>query len=901
MLYLAFAYQIGAQLKVSTNDSRLYRQLTLDNGLKVIVVQDPDSQLGAAALTVNVGHFDDPVEREGLAHFLEHMLFLGTKDFPEPGNFPRFVSQGGGHSNAWTGSEHSSYFFDIHHLHLFDALEQFSSLFINPLIRQEDTENERKAIDAEFKMKIKDDSRRIYQVHKETVNPNHPFAKFSVGNFDTLRDRSGSIAEEIRAFFDTHYQAQWMTLVVCSPLSLDSMAKAVKKHFSRIKSNTSSKPEIEEKLYRDEDLKRLIHIEPRKPMQKLIISFPLTAPKRAYRRKHSNFLAHLLGYEGEGSLYSILKAQGWINALSAGGGTQGSNFKDFNISIALTDEGIDYYEDIVEMVFEYLALIKTQRHTLTPLYNDKKRLLDIAFDNQEPGRMLDWVCGLSNNMHHFEPDDYIYGDYVMEGFDADSFNALLSYFTPNNMRLVLIHQGIEVSKKAKWYKTPYQIETLDPDWLNSLELIQNPLAQMQLPTTNPYLSDDNNLLEVESKSTTPKLLSKQTGFKFWFKQDAKFRVAKGHFYLEIDSLIAIENEQHIAMTRLFADLFMDSVAEQFYPAELAGLNYHLTSHQGGLTLQTSGLSTSQLRLIEELINALLTMPICPKRFAEYKKQLVRHWQAHNQNKPVGELFSLLGARLMPWNPTPSTLASALKKTSYNDFLRFREAFFKAVHLTAFLHGNWQRHHAVTLQSQINHAFKDSEILTCLTRPLNQLTGAETLNAEHAMDDAGFVRYYQSTGSDAKEKIAFMCLNQLLNQDYFESLRTQQQLGYLVGTGYAPFNTRAGIVFYIQSPTFEKQQILAAHNAFMETFRVKLKTMSEADWLDHKRALHAIVAEKDKNLRLRSQRFWLAISHSNNFGMQKKLINELNQLSLDDMICFFDALTEENAPNITLLC
>lgn len=888
-------------MKVSNNDSRLYGELTLDNGLKIILVQDADTQLGAAALTVNVGHFDDPIEREGLAHFLEHMLFLGTGSYPEPGSFPRFVSQGGGHSNAWTGSEHSSYFFDIHHEQFLEALKQFSALFVDPLIRQEDTENERKAIDAEFKMKIKDDSRRIYQVHKETVNPNHPFAKFSVGNFDTLKDKSGSIASEIRAFFDQHYQAHWMTLVVCSPLSIEVMKKAVKKHFSCIKSDSKTKPEIDAPLYRPEDLQQLIHIEPRKPMQKLIISFPLTAPKQAYRRKHSNFLAHLLGYEGEGSLYSILKSQGWINALSAGGGTQGSNFKDFNISIALTDEGIEYYEDIVEMVFEYLALIRNQQAKLAPLYNDKKRLLDIAFDNQEPGRLLDWVCGLSNNMHHFAPEDYIYGDYIMEGFDTESFASLLSYFTPSNMRLVLIHQGIEVSKKAKWYKTPFQIEKLDPDWLSSLALIQSPLEQMQLPTTNPYLSDDNALLDIETKSTTPKLLSKQTGLKFWFKQDAKFRVAKGHFYLEIDSLVAIENEQHIAMTRLFADLFMDSVAEQFYPAELAGLNYHLTSHQGGLTLQTSGLSTSQLRLIEELIHALLTMPICPKRFAEYKKQLVRHWQAHNQNKPVGELFSLLGARLMPWNPTPSTLANALKKTSYNDFLRFRDAFFKAVHLTAFLHGNWQKKQAVALQQRINDFFKDSEILTCLTRPLNQLESSELQYADHNMDDSGFVRYYQSRTSEPKEKIAFMCLNQLINQDYFETLRTQKQLGYLVGTGYAPFNTRAGIVFYIQSPNYDKQQILNEHNTFVEDFKLKLSTMSEAEWEDHKRSLRAVVAEKDKNLRLRSQRFWLAISHGNHFGMQKKLVAELNALSLQEMMVFFDGLTDENSPQITLLC
>ncbi|MEI8616969.1 hypothetical protein P4S63_04535 [Pseudoalteromonas sp. B193] len=68
-----------------------------------------------------------------------------------------------------------------------------------------------------------------------------------------------------------------------------------------------------------------------------------------------SFIAHLLGYEGAGSLYSILKEQGWINALSAGGGINGSNFKDFNISLALTDEGIEYLKTLLKWCLNTFA------------------------------------------------------------------------------------------------------------------------------------------------------------------------------------------------------------------------------------------------------------------------------------------------------------------------------------------------------------------------------------------------------------------------------------------------------------------------------------------------------------------------------------------------------------------
>ena len=87
----------------------------------------------------------------------------------------------------------------------------------------------------DVKLKIKDDARRIYQAHKETVNPAHPFAKFSVGNLQTLADRKRCISDELRDFFNQHYQAQWMTLVICANESLDTLEAWATQYFSQIK------------------------------------------------------------------------------------------------------------------------------------------------------------------------------------------------------------------------------------------------------------------------------------------------------------------------------------------------------------------------------------------------------------------------------------------------------------------------------------------------------------------------------------------------------------------------------------------------------------------------------------------------------------------------------------------
>lgn len=889
-------------MNISRNDNRAYRALTLDNGLKVLLVQDKDSTKAAASMAVNAGHFDDPLDRQGLAHFLEHMLFLGTDHYPDSGSFNNFVSQSGGNTNAWTGTEHTCYYFDINNQAIEKALVQFSRFFIAPLLKPEETEKERNAIEAEFKLKIKDDGRRIYQAHKETVNPAHPFAKFSVGNLHTLADRERCISDELKEFFNTHYQAQWMTLVICANEQLDTMANWVNNYFSDIKGNKSVfKPIISEPLYRPQDIGKILHIEPHKHMQKLIISFAMPNIDDFYRHKTVSFIAHLLGYEGAGSLYSILKEQGWINALSAGGGINGSNFKDFNISMALTDEGIEYFEDIVEIVFEYICLINNNTDKLPRLYQDKKNLLQIAFDNQEKSRLIDWVSNLSINMQHYDEVNYVQGDYLMEGFNKAAHEMAMQWLTPHNMRLVLIHPDVEPERKTAWYNTPYKVEAISSQWLDSLAHINKPLSTMLLPTANPYLAKDVILYAVQAPQTKPHLLVKEPGFNFWFKQDNTFRVAKGHFYLAMDSHFAVKDVKHMALTRLFSDLFMDSVGEQFYPAELAGLSYHLTSHQGGLTLHTAGLSTSQLELVEQLLDTLFNVDICARRFAEYKKQLVRHWQSSNQNKPVSTLFSVLGAKIMPWNPQPEELATALKNTCFQQFNEFRAEFFSALHVEAFLHGNWQQNEAKMFHKNVTKHLKNTAAIDDLSRPLKEIKHVTCSELELACSDNAMVIYYQAQTATVNEKIKLMILNHIINQDYFNELRTTQQLGYLVGSGYAPFNTRAGIAFYIQSPKFDAQTLLKRHNHFLNQFLVSLDTLDESTWQQHKQGLATHIAEKDKNLRLRSQRLWLAIGNKDHdFNMQKRLLAALHALSLDEMKHYTIAIFSKDRPRFELL-
>ena len=169
------------ELTIITNelDDRDYKYFELENGLKALVVSDPDADMAAASLNVKVGQFSDPWDRQGLAHFLEHMLFMGTEKYPAEDDYRKYIQDHGGSTNAGTGQENTSYFFQVAHDHLEPSLDRFAQFFISPLLDPHYVERERNAVNSEYSLKVKEEARRFREVRRATSNPQHPFAFFA--------------------------------------------------------------------------------------------------------------------------------------------------------------------------------------------------------------------------------------------------------------------------------------------------------------------------------------------------------------------------------------------------------------------------------------------------------------------------------------------------------------------------------------------------------------------------------------------------------------------------------------------------------------------------------------------------------------------------------------------------
>jgi secreted Zn-dependent insulinase-like peptidase len=374
-------------------------------------------------------------------------------------------------------------------------------------------------------------------------------------------------------------------------------------------------------------------------------------------------------------------------------------------------------------------------------------------------------------------------------------------------------------------------------------------------------------------------------------------VPKGYIYINIDSPVTIKNNAQIAMTRLFVDLYSDAVVEGHYDAELAGIHYHLYPHQGGMTLQLSGISDKQELLLTELLDELNQFQFDERKFVLLKKQLLTHWKNAENSKAITQLFSKLSSAIQPKNPCAEQLISALSPVTFAQFKQYCQQILKQIAIEVFIHGNWRAQEAKQLTSIIKSAFKgryDQDFAVEIPILDIQGQGNITLPLQLNGQDNAAVIYYPIANREPDLVAKTMIVSQLLSPAFFQTMRTEKQYGYLVGVSYVPINRYPGIAFYIQSPHVEAKVLTQAIDQFINQCHLLLTTMDHQDWLDLQQSLAGQLQEKDNSLRIRSQRFWTAICNKElDFSGKQQLIDTILALSKADVIQFITEVINKN--------
>jgi nardilysin len=199
----------------------------------------PKTKSAAAALTVGVGSFADPAHVQGLAHFLEHMLFMGSERFPDENEAEEYLSSHGGYSNAYTDVEHTTFYFELEPGPgvLDGALDRWSAFFSCPLLKEDCLAREIDAVNSEFQGVEQNDACRQQQLLSHDAKPGHPCCNFLWGNAQSLKSAT---RDDLLSFWQQHYNASISKLVLLGGESLDDLEGMAHKYFDELRAKDAT-------------------------------------------------------------------------------------------------------------------------------------------------------------------------------------------------------------------------------------------------------------------------------------------------------------------------------------------------------------------------------------------------------------------------------------------------------------------------------------------------------------------------------------------------------------------------------------------------------------------------------------------------------------------------------------
>ncbi|WP_162096212.1 pyrroloquinoline quinone biosynthesis protein PqqF [Pseudomonas chlororaphis] len=332
----------------------LPHQETLANGLRVSLHHVPRLKRCAAALRVSAGSHDVPLAWPGLAHFLEHLLFLGTERFPAEQGLMAYVQRHGGQVNASTGERHTDFFFELPPADFAAGLERLADMLTHPRMSQEDQLREREVLHAEFIAWSRDAAAQRQFALLDGLSAEHPLRAFHAGNRYSLNVPRPAFQQALQAFYQAHYHSGQMSLSLAGPQSLEEL-KALAERFGAVLAIAEAQPQDASVPLLTSAQQHYQQLEGNHLNLLLACEQLPTAAREAL-----DFLCTWLASGKPGGLLATLKERKLAEGLKAAPLYQFAGQALLHIQFDLTEQGARQPEQVSELLFDWLAFFSSQ-------------------------------------------------------------------------------------------------------------------------------------------------------------------------------------------------------------------------------------------------------------------------------------------------------------------------------------------------------------------------------------------------------------------------------------------------------------------------------------------------------------------------------------------------------------
>jgi insulysin len=878
------------------NDASEYRRFVLPNGIKVLLLSDPKLNKSSVALVVGVGALADPPNRQGMAHFLEHMVFLGTQKYPNVSDFDTYLSTNGGLNNAYTARDRTNYHLEIRHEAFEGALDRFAQFFIAPLFTPEFTEREMNSIESEHQKNLENDLWREYGLRSVLVREGHPARQFGTGNRATL---AGTTREELLAWYQAHYSANRMMLALTGAASLDQLERWARQYFEAVPDRQLPALRYPADYMPPRAALRELRMEPIKDLRHLTLSFPLPDLRAHVLSKPAEQLAFVLGHEGRGSLLSALKAEGLATGLGVWAEPETPDYGSFDMQISLTPDGLAKSARVLELVFATIERIR--REGLPPhLFQERQAMARLDERYRDKGEGMGRAANLANALMDYPIDIAERVPFLWVQPDSKAVAAVLAHLRPDNLLVMRVAKGVPTDRVAPHYGTRY---SLSEDGGAAYAALLKPAATAAItpPAPNPFIAERTALLPLQ-----PVRLIDEPALSLYHLQDTEFQRPLVAHLLRWRLPRDRASLQTAVLMRFYEAAVREALTETTYTAAEAGLQFGLSAGLDGVQLVVEGYDASVGRLLDAVAPALVDLRLSEARFGALKERLLRELAAFE----LGDAYETLResrlrtAREFHWRPDEQLpLARTVTLAQVQAFAR---SLYARGRLEALSHGNIAAPEAAAAVRRVAALLKTKPVAPTrlLKRRLLAGTPGEALRASETLKvNNSAYRAEYLIGRDSPElRAATAVLAAFIAEPFYTELRTKQQLGYIVAGGAAEDSGRLLATFLVQSADHPADEVERRVRALIAGLPRQLAELDEAGWKTLVDGVRDGLLEKDKSIAERASRlFRLAYEQKADWGRRAATLAALDGLTRDRAAALLGtALAPQTAQSLSFL-
>ena len=302
---------------------------TLDNGLQVVVIPNKRVPVVSHTIYYKVGAMDEPPAKSGLAHYLEHLMFKGTKTL-KPGEFSQIVARNGGRENAFTSQDYTGYYQLVASDRLEKMMEIEADRMTNLVLTDEQIEPERGVVLEERRSRIENSPHgKLGEMTGPVLYQNHPYRVPIIGWEHEIRDLS---RDDLIDFYRDWYAPNNAVLVLSGDVTAADVRPLVEKHYGKIPARPLPKrPEWKEPPREGDKRITLKHEQVRQPAWARRMLAPSYATGPAEDTYALQVLSEILGGGSTSRLYRSLAVEqrkavaagAWYDPDARGPGTFG--------------------------------------------------------------------------------------------------------------------------------------------------------------------------------------------------------------------------------------------------------------------------------------------------------------------------------------------------------------------------------------------------------------------------------------------------------------------------------------------------------------------------------------------------------------------------------------------------